>query len=155
VAERLLERLWRDRLERRPTLIVIDEAHNVCPAEPEDGLQAMITDRCVQIAGEGRKYGLYLLVATQRPAKLHPNVLSQCENVILMRMNSRADLAHVQELFSMVPAGLLAEASGFDLGECLLAGRIVDYPTLARSGVRLSREGGGDVPATWAQRADA
>jgi DNA helicase HerA-like ATPase len=154
VAERLLEHLWRDRLERRPTLIVIDEAHNVCPAEPEDGLQAMITDRCVQIAGEGRKYGLYLLVATQRPAKLHPNVLSQCENVILMRMNSRADLAHVQEVFSMVPAGLLAEASAFGLGQCLLAGRIVDYPTLARSGGRLSREGGGDVPATWAQRTD-
>jgi uncharacterized protein len=150
VAERLLERMWRDRLERRPTLIVIDEAHNVCPAEPEDGLQAMITDRCVQLAGEGRKYGLYLLVATQRPAKLHPNVLSQCENIILMRMNSRADLAHVQEVFSMVPGGLLAEASAFALGECLLAGRIVDYPTLARSGGRLSREGGGDVPATWA-----
>jgi DNA helicase HerA-like ATPase len=155
VAERLLERLWRDRLGRRPTLIVIDEAHNVCPAEPEDGLQAMITDRCVQIAGEGRKYGLYLLASTQRPAKLHPNVLSQCENIVLMRMNSRADLAHLQEVFSMVPGGLLAEASAFELGESLLAGRIVAYPTLARSGRRLSREGGGDVPPTWAQRLDA
>ena len=154
VAERLLERLWRDRLGRRPTLIVVDEAHNVCPAEPEDGLQAMITDRCVQIAGEGRKYGLYLLASTQRPAKLHPNVLSQCESVILMRMNSRADLAHLQDVFSMVPAGLLAEASAFELGECLLAGRIIDHPTLARSGRRLSREGGGDVAATWAQRPD-
>jgi DNA helicase HerA-like ATPase len=155
VAERLLERLWRDRLGRRPTLIVIDEAHNVCPAEPEDGLQAMITDRCVQIAGEGRKYGLYLLASTQRPAKLHPNVLSQCENIVLMRMNSGADLAHLQEVFSMVPAGLLAEASAFELGESLLAGRIVAHPTLARSGRRLSREGGGDVPPTWAQRLDA
>jgi DNA helicase HerA-like ATPase len=152
VAERLLERLWDDRVARRPTLIVIDEAHNVCPAEPQDDLQAMITDRCVQIAGEGRKYGLYLLAATQRPAKLHPNVLSQCENLILMRMGSRTDLAQVQDVFSMLPAGLLAEATAFELGECLLAGRIVDYPTLARSSRRLSREGGGDVPATWAQR---
>ena len=55
----------------------------------------------------------------------------------------------------MVPASLLAEASAFELGECLLAGRIVAYPTLARSGRRLSREGGGDVPSTWAQRLDA
>jgi uncharacterized protein len=154
VTERLLERLWHDRLGRRPTLIVIDEAHNVCPAEPADRLQAMITHRCVQIAGEGRKYGLYLLAATQRPAKLHPNVLSQCENLILLRMNSRADLAHLQEVFSMVPAGLLAEATAFELGECLLAGRIVDHPTLARSSGRLAREGGGDVPATWVQRLD-
>jgi uncharacterized protein len=152
VAERLLERLWHDGLARRPTLIVIDEAHNVCPAEPEDGLKAMITNRCVQIAGEGRKYGLYLLAATQRPAKLHPNVLSQCENLILMRMNSRADLSHVQEVFSMVPAGLLDGATAFGLGQCLLAGRIVDRPTLACSAGRLSREGGGDIPATWAQR---
>ena len=156
VAERLLERLWDDRFARRPTLMVIDEAHNVCPAVPEDDLQAMITDRCVQVAGEGRKYGLYLLAATQRPAKLHPNVLSQCENLVLMRMGSRADLAHVQEVFSMVPPDLLAEATAFGLGECLLAGRIVDYPTLARtSGRRLSHEGGGDVPATWAKRPTA
>lgn len=152
VAERLLERLWDDRLARHPTLIVIDEAHTVCPAVPADDLQAMITDRCVQIAGEGRKYGLYLLAASQRPAKLHPNVLSQCENLVLMRMGSRADLAHVQEVFSMVPADLLAEATAFELGECLVAGRIVDYPTLTRTADRrLSREGGGDVPATWAR----
>ena len=54
----------------------------------------------------------------------------------------------------MVPAGLLAEASAFELGECLLAGRIIDHPTLARSGRRLSREGGGGGAATWAQRPD-
>jgi Helicase HerA, central domain len=77
------------------------------------------------------------------------------ENLILMRMGSRADLAHVQDVFSMVPAGLLAEATAFGLGECLLAGRIVDDPTLARTSGRLSREGGADVPATWAQRPSA
>jgi hypothetical protein len=150
--QRLLERLWSDRLSRRPTLLVVDEAHNVCPAQPAPGLQAEITERCVQIAAEGRKFGLYLLSASQRPSKLHPNVLSQCENLILMRMNSAGDIAHVAEVFSMVPPALVAEASGFALGECLLAGGIVDHPTLARSGTRLSREGGGDVPTGWAHR---
>src|SRR5256886_11352057 len=46
----------------RPVLIVIDEAHNVCPAEPPDPLVALATDHAVRIAAEGRKFGLYLLV---------------------------------------------------------------------------------------------
>jgi hypothetical protein len=53
-----------------------------------------------------------------------------------------------------MPASLLAEASAFELGESLLAGRIVAHPTLARSGRRLSREGG-DVPPTSVQRLGA
>jgi DNA helicase HerA-like ATPase len=43
------------------SLIVIDEAHNVCPAEPPDPLVALATDRAIRIAAEGRKFGLYLL----------------------------------------------------------------------------------------------
>ena len=91
-------------------LIVIDEAHNVCPAAPEDALTALATEHAVRIAAEGRKFGLYLLTSTQRPQKVHPNVVSQCDNLILMRMNSAADLAYASEIFSFVPAGLLARA---------------------------------------------
>jgi hypothetical protein len=53
-----------------------------------------------------------------------------------------------------MPASLLAEASAFELGESLLARRIVAHPTLARSGRRLSREGG-YVPPTSVQRLGA
>ena len=91
-------------------LIVIDEAHNVCPAAPEDLVTALTTDYAVRIAGEGRKFGLYLLVATQRPQKVHENVVSQCDNLALMRMNSLADLAYVGEVFSFVPDALLERA---------------------------------------------
>ena len=48
----------------------------------------------MRIAAEGRKFGLYLLVSTQRPQKVHPNVVSQCDNLVLMRLNSAADLAY-------------------------------------------------------------
>ena len=99
----VLGELWRRREERRPVLIVIDEAHNVCPARPEDPLTAIATEHAVRIAGEGRKFGLYLLVSTQRPQKVHENVLSQCDNLLLMRMNSLADLGYVGEVFSFVP----------------------------------------------------
>ena len=149
-AATILDHLWRRREERNPVLVVIDEAHNVCPAQPLLKLQEASGDHVVRIAGEGRKYGLHLLLATQRPAKIRPNALSQCDNLVLMRMNSAADLAWIAEIFSFAPDSMLARAPYFSQGETLLAGGIVSRPTLARFGGRLSPEGGGDVPATWA-----
>jgi Helicase HerA, central domain len=146
----VLEGLWAERERREPVAIVIDEAHNVCPAEPGDALSALATDDAIRIAGEGRKFGLYLIVVTQRPQKVHPNVLSQCDNLVLMRVNSVADLAHVGEVFSFVPAGLIERAPTFGLGEALVAGKIAPHPALVRFGSRLSYEGGGDVPSAWA-----
>jgi DNA helicase HerA-like ATPase len=149
VAGAVLERLWRRRAAREPIAIVIDEAHNVCPAEPADPVTALATEDAIRIAGEGRKFGLYLIVVTQRPQKVHENVLSQCDNLVLMRMNSTADLAHVGRVFSFVPPGLLDRATLFRQGEALVAGKISSHPALIRFGARLSQEGGADV-AGWA-----
>ncbi|MBM2822432.1 MAG: hypothetical protein HW413_1178, partial [Thermoleophilia bacterium] len=88
VSEAVLATLWRNRGDRVPTLIVIDEAHNVCPSDPADPVTAIATEHAARIAAEGRKYGLYLLVSTQRPQKVDEQVLSQCDNLVLMRMNS-------------------------------------------------------------------
>jgi uncharacterized protein len=148
-AEAVLERLWRERSRREPVAIVIDEAHNVCPAEPEDSLTALATANAVRIAGEGRKFGLYLIVVTQRPQKVHENVLSQCDNLVLMRMNSAADLGHVADVFSFVPPGLIDRAQAFAQGEALVAGKIASHPALIRFGARITEEGGADV-AGWA-----
>ncbi len=152
VANAVLSTLWRLRNRRQPVLVVIDEAHNVCPAEPEDGLAVLATDQTVQIAAEGRKFGIHLLVSTQRPQKVHENVVSQCDNLMLMRMNSAADLAYLGEVFSFVPAGLLARSSRFGLGEALVAGKIAPQPALVHFGRRISEEGGSDVGKGWAAR---
>jgi DNA helicase HerA-like ATPase len=149
-AEAVLGELWRRREERRPVLIVIDEAHNVCPAHPEDALTALATEHVVRIAAEGRKFGLYLMVSTQRPQKVHENVISQCDNLVLMRLNSAADAAFAMQVFSFVPPRLIEKASGFGLGEALVAGKISPNPALVRFGARVAEEGGSDVPATWA-----
>jgi DNA helicase HerA-like ATPase len=145
----VLERLWRRRTRREPIAIVIDEAHNVCPAEPRDPITALATEDAIRIAGEGRKFGLYLIVVTQRPQKVHENVLSQCENLVLMRMNSAADLAHVGRVFSFVPPGLLDRATTFRQGEALVAGKIASHPALIRFGARITHEGGADVAGWW------
>lgn len=86
----VLEHLWQTREARRPILIVIDEAHNLCSPEPRTPVQRALTEQLVQIAAEGRKFGLWLFLSTQRPTKIHPNVLSQCDNLGLMRVNAPA-----------------------------------------------------------------
>lgn len=141
----LVERLWAARHERRPMLIVIDEAHNVCPAEPEGEVQQLLVDRLVQIAAEGRKYGLWLLLSTQRPSKVHQQVVSQCDNLMLMRMNSPGDVADVAGLFGYAPADMVARAPSFRQGEAVLAGRFAPCPMRVRMGERLTVEGGSDV----------
>jgi uncharacterized protein len=149
-AAAVLERLWSRRARRLPMLVVIDEAHNVCPGRPDDELTALAADLVVRIAAEGRKFGLYLLVSTQRPQKVHENVISQADNLVLMRLNSAADAAFAQAVFSFVPPELVARSSTFRLGEALVAGKISSHPALLRFGARVAEEGGADVPATWA-----
>jgi uncharacterized protein len=133
VAAVVLGDLWRRRAERRPVLIVIDEAHNVCPAEPPDLLAALATDHAIRIAAEGRKFGLYLLVSTQRPQKIPENVLSQADNLVLLRLNSLADAAFAQAAFSFVPPSLIQRSATFRQGEGLIAGRSRPSPRCSAS----------------------
>ena len=150
IAAAVLGALWRRRYDRTPQLIVIDDAHNVCPARPTTAAEAAAAALVRSIAAEGRKYGLYLLLSTQEPHKVHPDVLSQCANLLVMRTTSRAALEQLGSVFSDVPPGLLDLAPRFRLGEGVVAGRVVPHPLAFRTSQRLTRDGGRDVPADWA-----
>jgi uncharacterized protein len=76
--------------------------------------------------------------------------VTQADNLVLMRLNSAADAAYAQDVFSFAPAGLLARAPTLRLGEALVAGKIAPAATLVRFGRRIAQEGGADVPADWA-----
>ena len=152
IAAGVLLTVWARRAKRVPTLVVLDEAHHICPAEPADPIQALATDLAVLIAGEGRKYGIFMLVATQRPQKVHPSVVAGCESLVLLRMNSLRDVGELEASFSHVPEGLLRLAPGFVRGEALVAGPLTPAPLHVRIGGRITPEGGGDVPSTWARR---
>lgn len=141
----VLEHLWERREERRPILIVIDEAHNVCSPSPETDVERALTRQLVQIAAEGRKFGLWLLLSTQRPGKIHPNVLSQCDNLGLMRVNSPRDLVDMAQVFGFAGEDQIRESTGFAQGQALFAGGFVDKPTVVQVGRRLTEESGGDV----------
>ncbi|MDY7106560.1 MAG: ATP-binding protein [Actinomycetota bacterium] len=150
----VLQVLWNRRHERRPRLIVIDEAHNLFPTDAHDAVGRALVELGVRIAGEGRKFGLHLLLCTQRPAKLHPNVLSQCDNLVMLRVNSRTDVDELAAVFSHVPEGMIRRAPSLRQGEVLVAGPIAPIPRYLRTRRRLSAEGGADVSTSWATLAD-
>ena len=141
----VLEHLWARREERRPVLIVIDEAHNICPPDPRTDVERALTSRLVQIAAEGRKFGLWLFLSTQRPGKIHPNVLSQCDNLGLMRVNSPRDLAELADVFGFAGEEEIRRSMEFRQGQALFAGAFVNKPTFVQMGSRITEEAGGDV----------
>ncbi|MCE4026759.1 ATP-binding protein [Microbacterium sp. Au-Mic1] len=142
----VLDELWARRQERIGRLIVIDEAHNLCGPDASTPLQRLLAQRIEQIAAEGRKYGLWLLLSTQRPSKVHPNVISQCDNLALMKMSSERDLAELAEVFGFAPADAIARSPLFAQGQALFAGGFAPRPQLVQMGARLTHEGGSDVP---------
>ncbi|MGW9630595.1 ATP-binding protein [Agromyces sp. NPDC055520] len=145
VALSVLDELWARREERRPVLLVIDEAHNLCSPALTSPLAVAVRERLVQIAAEGRKFGLWLLLSTQRPSKVSPGIISQCDNLALMKMSSPVDLDGLATYFGYAPTALIARSPWFRQGEALFAGGFVPAPTLLSMNARLTPEGGSDV----------
>ncbi|KAA2242374.1 DUF87 domain-containing protein [Salinarimonas soli] len=113
--------LWSD--GALPMLLVCEEAHRYAPADR--GLGFGPTRKALsRIAKEGRKYGIYLGLVTQRPAELDPTILSQCSTVFAMRLMNDRDQAILRAAVSEAAGGLLGflpslgtrEAFGFGEG---------------------------------------
>src|SRR4029078_11987813 len=98
-----------------------------------------------QIAAEGRKFGLYLLVSTQRPQRVNELVVSQCDNLLLMRLGSAAERAYLAEAMSFAPAALVDRAGAFRPGEALVVGKVASHPAFIRLGPRVGGRSGGHV----------
>jgi DNA helicase HerA-like ATPase len=99
---------------------------------------------------EGRKYGLFLILVTQRPARVNSNLLSQCDNLCLMKMSNPADVRLVQDRFGFVPSGWAERALSFKQGEVQLSGQFVERPVVAKVAPRRTVEGGRSLrDAVW------
>lgn len=142
---------WTDR--RVPHFVVIDEAHNVIPRDPLTSVQREIGDMLVRIAAEGRKYGLFLLIVSQRPDKVNPRALSECENKLLLRIGSRSVLQNCRELLGLedVEQGVLDQTLRFFQGCGLLIGKWSPHPRVFRCVARRTKEGGSSLnESVWA-----
>jgi hypothetical protein len=131
--------------QRVPTFVVVDEAHNLIPAEPDSRSARALREQFRTIVAEGRKYGLFLIVVSQRPDKLDPMVLSECENKAIMKLSSRSVVELTQQALGLEDLGpkLLGKCLEFDVGRVLLAGNWTpEGPVLCYSAARRTVEGG-------------
>jgi hypothetical protein len=128
---------------RVPTFIVVDEAHNLLPKETDKLATRALRDQFRTIAAEGRKYGLFLILCTQRPDKIDELVLSECENQAIMRLGSQSVLELTTRLLGLEKVPDKEKCLTFKTGRALLVGRRAKPSAqLLYTAMRRTEEGG-------------
>jgi len=117
-----------------PTVLVMEEAHTFVKRYKEDAENQNSAAICCQvfekIAREGRKFGLGLVLSSQRPSELSPTVLSQCNTFLLHRISNDRDQELVHKLVPDNLRGLLRDLSSLPARQALLLGWASELPTL-------------------------
>tara|TARA_B100001063_G_scaffold20416_1_gene15716 strand:+ start:2901 stop:4679 length:1779 start_codon:yes stop_codon:yes gene_type:complete len=121
---------WRAEEDRTPIAFVCDEAHIYLPTKDSSDANSRIAlDTFEKVAKEGRKYGVSLLVVSQRPSDVSRTILSQCNNLIALRLSNPQDQ---QVVHSMMPDSLSSLTSVLpilDTGEAIVLGDAVLLPS--------------------------
>ena len=121
--------LWSDGVS--PMLFVCEEAHRYASADRSIGFGP--TRKAVsRIAKEGRKYGVYLGLVTQRPAELDATIISQCNTLFAMRLPNERDQTLLRSAVSDAAANLLSFVPSLGTREVLAFGEGVALPTRLR-----------------------
>jgi len=121
--------LWSDGVS--PLLFVCEEAHRYAAADRNIGFGP--TRKAVsRIAKEGRKYGVYLGLVTQRPAELDATIISQCNTLFAMRLANDRDQSLLRSAVSDAAANLLSFVPSLGTREVLAFGEGVALPTRLR-----------------------
>jgi DNA helicase HerA-like ATPase len=121
--------LWSDGVA--PLLFVCEEAHRYAPADKNVGFGP--TKRALsRIAKEGRKYGVFLGLVTQRPAEIDPTIVSQCSTLFVMRLSNERDQSLIRSAVSDAAANLLSFIPSLGTREVFTFGPGVALPTRMR-----------------------
>jgi hypothetical protein len=146
---------WTPSQQRKPIVLVYEEAHNYIPREQT--AFSFARTAVERVAKEGRKYGVSAVVVSQRPSELSQTVLSQCNNMIVMRLNNPDDQHYVTKVVSdqfaamvnMLP--ILAPGEGFVIGDSVLMPirTLIDLPP------RSPRSADADVFKEWSTPSQA
>ena len=121
---------WMDKDSRHPLTIVCDEAHLYLPVrDSAEAAEKRALESFERIAKEGRKYGVSLLVVSQRPSDVSRTILSQCNNFLVLRLTNDQDQSVVKRLMPESMGGITDILPLLDLGEALLLGDSILLPT--------------------------
>ena len=129
---------WMEAEKRHPIALFCDEAHLYIPANLKGGMEEKGLQSFERIAKEGRKYGISLVVISQRPSDVNKTILSQCGNFVAMRLTNPDDQNVIKRLFPDNLGGFSDMLPILDIGEALIVGDasllpsrvIIDKPTI-------------------------
>lgn len=141
---------WAPPDTRQPFVVVFEEAHNYLPRV--DKAERMFARAAVEkVAKEGRKYGVSAMIVTQRPSEISETILSQCNSMVLMRMNNPDDQDYVARVVSDQFRSLISLLPSMKPGEAFIIGDAVLMPmrTLIDLPPKLPRSGDVDFFGKW------
>jgi hypothetical protein len=134
LASSVVSRLIFDRMRRAdprnkmPVHLILEEAHRYISEKPSRfAIDAAQTFQ--RIAKEGRKYGVFLIVASQRPSELSKTVLSQCNNYIIHRIQNPDDLSQIRQMTPFISDTVLRRLPSLPKQHALIFGNAVNIPT--------------------------
>ena len=131
IAEELFEAKVNERLQL-PFLLLLEEAHHFVPSRGTSPAQQQSIAITQQIAREGRKFGVGLVLISQRPSRLDETTLSQCNSYIMMRMVNPADQTFVRRVIESLGEDEVKLLPDLEVGEALLSGQMVNFPILVK-----------------------
>ena len=127
-----LSRFDKEERGKMPVVIALEEAQNYIPENNQkdrDSISRMVFER---IAREGRKYGLSLLVSSQRPSELSKTVLSQCNSFIVHRIQNPDDQTYIRKLVSAANSEILSQLPTLPQQHVIIMGDCVRTPVVAK-----------------------
>jgi len=130
---------------RVPLLVIVDEAHNLVPRDPRNLAEAAIREQFRTFVAEGRKYGVFVVLVSQRPDKVDPIVLAECENRAVMRLSSETTVTLTRCALGLeeVPSERLLACLAFPVGRALMVGPwSTQGPRVLYAAARRTVEGG-------------
>ncbi|MBT7618393.1 MAG: ATP-binding protein [Calditrichaeota bacterium] len=114
-----------------PVMIVCEEAHNYVPQTDSAAFRSS-RKSIERIAKEGRKYGLSLMVVSQRPSEVSETIFAQCNNFVALRLTNSNDQNYVKRLFPDNSSALADILPNLSAGECLVVGDAVLIPSVVQ-----------------------
>ena len=116
---------------RHPLAFICDEAHLYIPKDVTKlkAVEKKSLEIFEKISKEGRKYGVSLVVVSQRPAELNSTIISQCNNIISLKITNDRDKTAVATMLTDSLVGLVETLPNLDVGECIVIGDAIKLPT--------------------------
>lgn len=121
--------LMQEQGEYKPITLICDEAHVYIPVDFQlTPSQRRMVEIFENIAKEGRKFGITIIPATQRPTELNKTIMAQCANYIVMKLNNENDKTMIKGMLPEGNSGVIETTTMFQPGDCLVIGDITPIP---------------------------